>query len=309
MYTVSQINDEVAGNTAKCVTQAEKKYRKDLLSVAERVCGRNAKIVMLAGPSASGKTTTAHILCDMLISMGCDASVISLDNFYLSGDAVPKTEEGNPDFETVYSLDIEAINNCIENVINGKDCCVPVFNFDSRERTDEIKTVSVTENSVIIVEGLHALNPLLCKNPEFNAYYKIYIGTTDDIVDSEGLLLYHKDIRLVRRLSRDILYRGTSATMTLDFWKDVVKGEEKYLKPFKGNADSVLDTFHKYELCVYRDTVIKMLGEIAENSKYSEKAQYLIRALERFVSVPQSAVPWDSLLREFIPGGRYENKI
>ena len=300
-YTVREINDEVNSNRKLAVERAENKYKENIKKIVKRVLKSNIKLIMLAGPSASGKTTTAHILRDMLRLEGKKSYVMSLDDFYLTPDKMPRQANGEPDFESVYSLDVKGINEALNDICDGKECSLPVFSFNSRKPSVARKIIDAGVNRIVIVEGLHALNPVLLQHLNKDEIFKIYIGTTDDIVDNGEVLIYHKNIRLIRRMTRDIFYRNTSVEQTFTLWKNVVVGENKNLKPYKPTADCVFDTFHKYELLVYKPIICKYLNEVKKNSEHYDLAQSLLNALCRFGELDTSIVPQDSVIREFIP--------
>ena len=217
---------------------SEKKYDDELNDLVEKIVNnRNFKIVLLAGPSGSGKTTTAHIIKNKIMAFGKDAEVVSLDHFFLSMDEMPLQENGEKDFESVYSLDIPEIHRCFSELISAGKTDIPVFNFNIAAR-DGRHSIDLSEGGILIVEGLHALNPLLTNKLNQDNLFKIYISVNRTVVDDNGnKLLSSRQLRLIRRMSRDFLYRNTSAIGTLKLWTSVVKGEEKYLYCFKDTAD------------------------------------------------------------------------
>ena len=308
--TVSRINNEVNNNLADFISRCEKRYREEIGAIVDSIKNDDSKkIIMIAGPSGSGKTTTAHILCERLELIGKTTSVVSLDDFYLNRENAPLDEEGNPDFETVHSLDIPEINRCFEQVLETGVSMMPVFDFVTGKRKEERKKVDISGGGLLIVEGLHALNPLLSEQLPKENIFKIYISVSTSIFDDDmSVLLTSRQMRLIRRMSRDSIYRNTTPQQTYDMWERVFLGEQKYLYGFKPTADRIIATLHDYEPCIFKDRVLSLLSLISPESEDYEYVLSTINALEKFVSADESAVPEDSLIREFIKGGKYEAK-
>lgn len=309
--TVNSINKAIETNAAELIESSEQNYRDRISKIAEHVnAHKNIRVIMLAGPSASGKTTTAHILCEKLNDLGVATAVVSLDNFYLEdGDErIPMLPDGKPNFETVMALEVEEIQRCMAEVIETGICDTPIFDFTSRKRKPQKNHIDVGDG-VIIIEGLHALNPILIDGIDRDKIYKIYISVNAPILFDDGCLaLSSKQIRLIRRAMRDRIYRGADLKSTLEIWRSVVSGERRYLYVHKNSADVQLSTLHYYEPAVYRDTFIELVKEL---DRHTENYSYVVaaaEALEKFRPLGSAAVPWDSLIREFIPGGKYENE-
>lgn len=309
--TVSQINKKASENLSSFILDSEKRYLDEINSIVDVLNEDNLKkIIMIAGPSGSGKTTTAHILCDKLSQLGKRTCVVSLDDFYLNREDAPLDFEGNPDFETVYSLDIEEIGRCFKEVIENGVSMMPVFDFVTGKRKTERKRVDISGGGLLIVEGLHALNPLLSEHLPKENIYKIYISVSTYIYDDDmSVLLSSRQMRLIRRMSRDNIYRNTTPQQTYDMWERVFLGEQKYLYGFKSTADKVVATLHDYEPCVFKNSVLGLLSQISEQSEDYNYVESTIRGLQKFISIDESAVPQTSLIREFIRGGKYENNI
>lgn len=309
MNILSKINDLALSDPTKLIETSEKRYNNELCDVVDRIVkNEDYKIILLAGPSGSGKTTTAHIIKDKLIFSGKKAQVISLDNFFLPMERMPLQKNGEKDFESVYSLDIPEIHRCFKELLISGRTNIPVFSFQTLSNTERL-AVDITDGGILIVEGLHALNPILTNELDKSKLFKIYISVNKDVLDENGnKLLSSKQLRLIRRMSRDFLYRNTSAVGTLKLWTSVVKGEEKYLYCFKDIADVQLFTFHSYEPCVFRDVIIKLLKDLPKNTENYEYIMNAKKVLEKFVPINTNLVPETSLIREFIPGGVYETQ-
>lgn len=308
MNTLSSINFSAKNDPLGFITCSEERYHNEIKSLAEKILNNEKyKIVLLAGPSGSGKTTTAHILKEYLFNIGLSAQVVSLDNFYLTTDKMPRLSNGQPDFETVYSLDIAEIYRCFSQIISVGKTDMPIFNFSKKSREEKLHTIDVSKGGIIIVEGLHALNPILYEKLPSDSLLKVYISVNDYVTHNSKKLLSSRKMRLARRLSRDYIYRNTTPMQTLKLWTSVVEGEEKYLYCFKDTADLVIKTFHMYEPCVFRDVVYTLLKDLPETAENYNYAIELREALLRFEAISVQLVPENSLLREFISGGRFEN--
>ena len=309
MNILSKINSMAVSNPKELIKIAENRYDAELNAVVNRVVeNENHKIILLAGPSGSGKTTTAHIIKNKLTLKGKKVEVISLDHFFLPMDKMPLQDNGEKDFESVYSLDISAIHHCFNELISKGKTEIPIFDF-KKLSNKERHTIDISNGGILIVEGLHALNPVLTNELESKNLFKIYISVNRTVLNDKGeRLLSSRQLRLIRRISRDSIYRNTTALATLKFWTSVVKGEEKYLYCFKDSADYKLATFHSFEPCVFKNIItelLKNLPKTADNYDYIMEAK---SALEQFVSIDIDLVPETSLIREFIVGGIYESQ-
>lgn len=296
-------------NPEKLVKDADIRYDLELNQVVNKILNnKNYRIILLAGPSGSGKTTTAHILKNKLISNGKKVEVISLDHFFLPLEKMPLQENGEKDFESVYSLDIPQIHRCFDELITKGKTDIPIFSFKDLSN-NERHVIDISDGGLLIVEGLHALNPVLTNELNNNSLLKIYISVNRTLVDDENnRLLSSRQLRLIRRMSRDFLYRNTDALGTLKLWTSVVKGEEKYLYCFKDNADIKFATFHSYEPCVFKNIIIALLKDLPETAENYDYIMDVKKALERFETISTDLVPETSLIREFIPGGVYETE-
>ena len=308
MNTLSKINDLAQSNPKVLIETAEHNYDNELNNLVKNIIeNEEYKIILIAGPSGSGKTTTAHIIKNKLSKYSKRAEVVSLDHFFLPMDKMPLQDNGEKDFESVYSLDIPEIHRCFNQLLSNGKTNIPVFSFLSASR-EEKHTIDISNGGILIVEGLHALNPILTDELNQNNLLKIYISVNRTVYDdNNNKLLSSKQLRLIRRMSRDFLYRNTDALKTLKLWTSVVKGEEKYLYCFKDTADVKLFTFHSYEPCIFRNIIVELLKDLPENADNYEYIMDAKNALEKFVSIDFNLVPENSLIREFISGGVFEN--
>ncbi len=302
------INDLALNNPGELVSRAERHYEGGLAEIAARIADNDdIKIVALAGPSASGKTTTAHILCEKLRNLGKKIEIISLDDFYLPVDELPVLEDGTKDIESVNALDIPLINKSFSEIIKAGRTELPKFNFSEKKRISKARSIDVSGKGIAIVEGLHALNPLITDLVPRKNIFKAYISVNRGIENEDGSkLLSSKQIRLIRRLLRDRTFRGTPVNETLALWQGVVAGEEKYLYCFKDTADVQIKTLHIYEPCLYRNEFLKLVDEAKEDVPFRGYFLKTAKALQQFVPIDISLLPPDSLITEFVGNGKYQ---
>lgn len=304
---LQQINESVKSNPQTFVDYAEDFYHNEISSAAEYIAGNDGiKIVSIAGPSGSGKTTTAHILCEKLRKLGEKTVVVSLDDFYLPNDRLPVLEDGSLDIESVNALDIPLMKKCFGEIIKKGKTLLPKYNFNDAGRVASVREVDITNHGIIIAEGLHALNPVITDLVPKENIYKIYISVNSPIVDDKGnKILSSRQVRLIRRVLRDRIFRDTTVNETLKLWKGVVEGEVKHLYCFKNSADLQLKTLHPYEVCVYKDEFLSLKNEVSQISPCADYFFKTIEAVEKFTSLDTNYIPDNSLIREFIGNGKY----
>jgi len=305
--TLQEINNCIRNDMAGTVRLAEEEYSQKLLAAAEEILNRpSCRVILLAGPSGSGKTTTANLLKDLLISLGHPAAVVSLDNFYRSHkEDYPLTPTGERDYENVTALNIRRLQLCLTDILNRKDCMLPRYDFHSGIRADLVDFLRASAIDYTIIEGLHALNPLITDGLPEECLFKLFISVSTNVDDENGRIISGRKVRFLRRMTRDSLYRGADAGRTLQLWPGVLHGEDTYLYPYRNLADLQLDTFHRYEIGALRPFAQKVL-EASPEAAESEYAQIVLSALVRFEPVEHSLIPEHSLLLEFMPGGKYE---
>lgn len=299
---LEQINDGAVTDPAGMVEEVEGAYRESLRNVARNISERKkrARIVMLSGPSSSGKTTTAHLLRIYLEGFGIKATIISLDDFYLGRDKTPRLPDGSYDFETVEALDAEKIIQCLSNVIATGKFSVPHYSFSLGRPDGPGTDYEIGPEDMVIVEGIHGLNPLFTKGLPEEAYVKLYVSVKQQIKDANGEVLSPMNLRLIRRIVRDIKFRDSSAERTLSMWPQVIEGENRYIRPYRIWADYTVNSIHIYEPCVLRTVAIPLLRAIEIDSLYYKKARDLESRLMRFEPVDSALVPDGSMLREFL---------
>ncbi len=300
--TVGQINEIAANDPKKLISNAESKYLTEIYTLAKLIAENDEiKIVAIAGPSGSGKTTTAHILCERLEELGEKTEVVSLDDFYLSDEELPILPDGTQDIESVNSLNLELINKCFNEIIETGKTVLPCYDFENKKCVPNSKCIDITSRGIIIVEGLHALNPVIAELVPKNNIFKIYISANCSIEDDFGeQILSSRQIRLVRRMLRDRIFRGADANRTLELWNGVVSGERKYLYCYKNTADAFIKTLHNYEPCVFRDDFLALKKEVLCSSVGYDYFLRTASAIEKFKPISKDLVPKNSLIREFI---------
>ena len=299
-YTCKKIND-FATEPKKFLKNCSAAYHLMADEVAKTIFDdENKKIVMLAGPSSSGKTTTASILSRGINRLGSRAYTVSLDDFYHPRSVgYPLDENGKPDYECVDALDIALLREKLGELVETRKSALPVFDFQSGERMNDAKIIELSENDTIIVEGLHALNPVITDNLKSENLFRVYVSVSSRIYEDDGnVLLSKRDLRFVRRMIRDFRFRLTSVERTFEIWQSVMRGDDEYLFPFEHLADVKLDSFHPCEPCVFSEKAIRLLSTV-KKSEYVEKAKILSDKLELFRNTDYSLLPADSLLREF----------
>ena len=306
---VGSLNKKIVNNTIGdmiCVNEAL--HEKKIAYIADEITSdKNIKIVLIAGPSSSGKTTFAQRLSIQLRVNGKKTYAVSLDDYFVDRHLTPKDENGDYDFETIEALDLELFNEQLLDLIAGEEVQIPVYNFKEGRREYTREPVKLTKDHIIIIEGIHGLNDDLTNNiPQFNKF-KIYISALTQLNIDHHNRISTSDLRLLRRIVRDNTHRGNNALKTMQLWDNVVKGTEKYIFPFQENADAIFNSALVYELCVLKKYAEPIIMEIDENSIFYSERQRLLKFLSYFLPIEdESAIPNTSILREFIGGSRFE---
>ncbi|MDD3429039.1 MAG: nucleoside kinase [Oscillospiraceae bacterium] len=289
-----------AENTHSFVTHCEIEYESRVVAAAHEIVAQKKQIIMLTGPSSSGKTTTAHKLAQTLNAEGHTAVVVSLDNFFKNIDEYPRLPDGSKDYENVTALDVKSINTCLNTLLEQGTAEFPEFDFLTETRKKETITVTLPENGVCIVEGIHALNPQLTQMVRPEKVFKIYAGLREEYSFKGQRILPTRDIRLARRMVRDYKFRGHSLEKTIGMWPLVCEGEDKYIKVFKPEADLLLDTSFSYEICVLAPFVESLSEVLPADSAYKPLLDDLIQRFSLCAPISADLIPKNSMLREFI---------
>ena len=307
---IPQLNEYAQSkDVADLVTLCETKHSNMFAELGNIIKSdiENIRLICIAGPSSSGKTTFSHRLRIELMSKGIKPVKISMDDYYLERKFAPLDEYGKPDLEHVAALDLDLFNEQLLALIEGEEVQLPIFNFETgkREWGEKLK---ISPDSPIIIEGIHALNEEVSRLIPKHQKFKIYISPTQQINVDEHNPISSTEIRLLRRVVRDAQFRKTSPSETFAMWPSVRRGEFKWIYPFQEEADYIFNTELSYELCVMKKYAMKALGAIDKNDEYYIQANRLIKFLKYVVDIDDKYVPCNSILREFIGGNCfYEN--
>ena len=303
--TLQSINCIAAEDPKSFIAHAESDFERAVQTLAEKIRDTDGcKMIMLAGPSASGKTTTADMLTQTLSALGIKAHSISIDNFYKDQRESPSNHDGTPDYETVHALDLSLWSRCMNDLLVKGKTQLPLFDFVTGRRSPQSLALDLGTNDLVIMEGIHALNPLINEAIPHEKSLRVYISVSSRVYAEDGsVVLSKRNLRLIRRLVRDFRFRASSVENTFRLWESVLKGEDNYLFPYKYNADVFIDSTHGYEPCVFRDLAIPLLRTVPGNCTFCGLAGELIARLESFEPLSAEMVPKNSLLREFIGDG------
>jgi len=304
---VSYINEMIeSGHAKQLVAEGEAYHAEQLMCIAEQVCARpDVRVVLIAGPSSSGKTSTSHKLCLELLNQGRKPVALSLDNWYVDGSLTPRKEDGSKDYESIYAIDLAQLESDLKALIAGQEIALPTFNFAEEKREYAGDTLQLEPDSIMVIEGIHALNPILTEHIDAASKYKIYASPMSSVsLDGEKWIPTYVH-RLLRRISRDYRTRGKSPQVTIASWPSVVEGEVQWIEPFKSEADALFDTTMLYELPAIRlsvETALQTVPAVADEYKVAEQLLYY---LSFFESLASAFIPRTSILREFIGGSQF----
>ena len=307
---IGELNDYITSSSNKpedIIQLSEIMQDYKLLSIAEQIVlnKENYKIILLSGPSSSGKTTSAMKLSLYLKSLGLNPTHLSLDDYFHERAETPLGEDGKPDFESITAVDIKLFDSQISKLLKGTKVVVPTFNFIDGKKEYK-RTVELKENDILIIEGLHALNEELLTNIPKKKKFKIYVSPLTYLNIDNDNRISMTDLRLLRRMVRDNRTRGYSPSVTLGTWMKVRSGEEKHVFPYQDNADALFNTSLAYELSVLKTYAEPLLFSIKEDDPEYQTAQRLIELLKFVLPIPSESVPKTSILREFIGDSYFE---
>lgn len=305
---VSDINEIICSNGIKEFIMQNRIVSDEYLSdIIKQIINsdKEIKLICVAGPSSSGKTTTAHRLSLYLDTFGIKSLIMSADNYYKERKDAFVDENGEENYERVESLDVDLLNGDLNKLLNYQEVSMPRFNFITGQKEYNSKMVKIKEGDIIILEGLHCLNDILSKGVLKENKFKIYVSPFTALNIDRHNHLSTIDMRLIRRMVRDNIYRGSRVTDTLEIWQKVRSNEEKYIYPYQNQADAILNTALLYELGVLKVFAEPILYSVPINSKYYEEARRLLGFLRVFFTISPELVPNDCVLREFIGGSIY----
>lgn len=306
--TVGALNERITKeNMQETVLVQEAHQERQIGEIAKQIAERpDVKMVLIAGPSSSGKTTFSHRLSIQLRVNGLKPHPIAVDNYFVDREKTPRDEEGNYNFECLEAIDIELFNKDMKALLNGEDVYIPIFNFKTGKRMESTKPKRLGARDILVVEGIHCLNPRLTEMLDDSNKFKIYISALTQLNVDEHNRIPSTDGRLIRRIVRDARTRGTSASGTIAMWKSVRNGEEKNIFPFQEEADVMFNSSLVYELAVLKQYVEPLLFSVDKNSPEYLEAKRLLKFFDYFVGIGTEFIPMNSLLREFIGGGCFQ---
>ena len=305
--TVGDFNQAIdAGHATDIINISEALQEKKLAKIAEEIASRKGvKLVLLAGPSSSGKTTSCKRLSIQLAVNGLKPLQISLDDYFVDRDKTPKDENGEYDFESIYALNLDLLNEQFNALFRGEEVELPKYDFPSGKSVKSGKKLKLDPNNVLVVEGIHALNPELTAHVPEEQIFRVYASALTTILLDNHNYIPTTDNRLLRRIIRDYKYRGVSAQETIRRWPSVRSGENKWIFPFQENADAMLNTAMLYELSVLKMQAEPLLQQVPENCEEFAEAYRLLKFLKYFKGIPYNNLPPTSLLREFLGGSSF----
>ena len=299
---LSDLNKQVSESKIKELIEAnELVFNEHIASVAREIHEhREKKMVLIAGPSSTGKTTTTKRLSSYLKSIGYDTISISTDDYYKDKEEIPKTETGEFDYESLNAIDTKLFNDDLNTLLQGGTIHLPLYDFVIQKKNRSAKAVQLKENSILLIEGLHSLNDDLTPDIDEKYKYKIYLSPFIPLGIDRHNYVSTVDLRLLRRIIRDNRTRGTDVSKTIFLWQSVREGEEKYIFPYIHQADVVVNTAYVFEVGVLKVFVEPLLYSVGLDSPYYEEARRLIKSLQGFYPIPSEYISKDSILREFI---------
>ena len=305
--TVYKLNKAIDENRIKDVIMlAEALHEKKIANIADEVAKRkNVKMILIAGPSSSGKTTFAQRLGIQLRLNGLKPVMISVDNYFVERKDTPRDENGDYDFECIEAIDLKLFNEHLVKLLNGEEIEMPEFDFHLGTKKYNGKKMKLKEDEILVIEGIHCLNDKLTNQIPKEQKYKIYISALTVLNMDRYNRVSTTDTRLIRRIVRDYQFRGYSALNTLNTWHKVTGGEKKNIFPFQEDADTIFNTSLIYELSALKEIAMPLLQEIDRSHKEYAEAQRLINILKYFKPIPNEYIPTNSLLKEFLGGGTF----
>lgn len=305
--TVGALNNEIThGNINHLILLQEGLQEKLLADIADEIVSKNKRIILIAGPSSSGKTTFSHRLSIQLQIAGLTPHPVSMDDYFLDRELSPRDENGNYNFETIASLDVDLLTKHINQLLDGEEIDVPSYNFITGKREYHGHKLKIGEKDVLVMEGIHGLNGTLTNEIPEDAKYRIYVSALNQINLDEHNRIPSSDGRLLRRIVRDAMTRGNDARETISRWDSVRKGEEDNIFPYQEEADVMFNSAQIYEIAVLKQYAEPLLFAVPRDCPEYQEAKRLLKFLEYFLNIPSEAIPKTSLLREFIGGSCFD---
>ncbi len=289
--TVEKLNNKILNEPKDLIYKSEQLHNLKIKEIANNIV--NKKIVFIAGPSSSGKTTFANKLADQL-KIKFTPIIVSMDNFFVERENTPLDKDGKPDYESIKAIDLDLFEDRFNKLLSGEDTEMPLYNFSTGKK-EKGSIVKMKENGIIIIEGIHGLNPILIKNMDNDLIFRIYVEPQSSIVSSEL-------IRKARRILRDVQSRDISPLKTLEMWPSISRGEKLNIFPYIKNADVVFNTHLTYEFAILKNGIINQLKDIN-----NEEAYEIVNFLNQFEEIDINLIPKNSIIREFVGGSMFYN--
>lgn len=307
---VGELNKVIlSGKAPMLINIAEALHEKKIMAIADDITERykngGARIVLIAGPSSSGKTTTIQRLAIYLATNLLKPRLISLDNYFVNRESTPRDETGDYDFESLYALDLDLFNSHLNTLLDGGEVSLPTYDFTTGKRVYHGEKLHIDEGSILLIEGIHGLNPQLTLQIEERMKYRVYVSALTTLSIDDHNWVPTTDNRLIRRIIRDHQYRGTSAVETIRRWPSVRRGEEKWIFPYQENADAMFNSSLLFELSALRDYGLGVLRGVPNDAPEYAEAYRLIRFLHYFAPLSTNSIPPTSLIREFLGGSSF----
>ncbi len=309
--TVGHLNEKVlAGDASELIKVAEAFHEKKIAQIADQIeqanISKGTRVVLISGPSSSGKTTTAKRLGIQLRILGLDPVLISLDDYFVDRERTPKDENGDYDYEALEAIDLKLLNSDLEQLIAGESVDVPRYDFITGTRQWHETPLKLNERSILIMEGIHGLNPKLTPSIPRDQKFCIYVSCLTSVAMDNLSRIPTSDNRMLRRITRDYATRGSNALATLQRWPSVRRGEEKHIFPYQENADVMFNSSLFYEISVLRQKVEPILREVSDTEPEYGEVRRLLKFLDNFIPISPDEIPPTSVLREFIGGSSFK---
>lgn len=306
VYSVEELNFAAQTDAKAFLDECDADFAKRISAAVDEIIKKShgGGVIMLSGPSSAGKTTTSMMIDALLEKHGNKSEKISLDDFFLPADETPFDENGKRDFEGISALNLEEVKNCLYSLSEYGYCDMPKYDFVKKRPADFRQRITLSHDGFVIIEGLHALNPLLTTKIKKSNVTKLYLNIESSVV-IDGVTLDGQTLRMLRRLVRDTQYRSIDAERCLDLWDSVTAGERKNIFPFVGYSDITIDSFHKCELGIIGAKAIPILLTVPSDSPHYDMAQNMVRLLKKVSPITAELLDEKSLLTEFVGGGSY----
>ena len=293
---ISKLNNQAEKNRHEFIEKSEEKYFKQLASIIKDAVKNKVKFIFVSGPSSSGKTTTAKYLCAMIESYKKHSNYVSLDDFFKNREDTPLLADGNKDYESLNALDIDEMKKCFSDLLQNGVANFPQYNFFTGINTKNVNKIRLTENSIFVIEGNHAFNPVVNQCVDGQKFIRVFVHPEHEFVnDEKETVIDVYTLRLIRRTIRDVGNRGYKPEHTFKMWNMVRDGEIKYIYPYKHLADYVINTTYNYEVMVYKT----ILGKLLKNAQ-GEVSKQLLKIVEPFAEIDVTQIPKNSLMWEFL---------